>query len=181
MHTAGEHPTPVVPLPGQRAASPTGLRTLALLGNPNTGKTTLFNRLCGTRAKTSNFPGTTTSIRTGRAVLPDDLPVDVVDLPGLYELNLDLPESTLCRNVLLGLGVYRRPDVVVVVADACNLTRNLVLVAELIATGRPVVVALNMVDLAQQRGLSLDTAKSSRWWRARASGWTRCVTRSPPR
>jgi ferrous iron transport protein B len=155
----GDSPAAVIPFPPQRPASQSGLRTLALLGNPNTGKTTLFNRLCGTRAKTSNFPGTTTSIRTGRTVLPDETPIDVVDLPGLYELNLEVPESGLCRDVLLGLGVYRRPDVVVVVADACNLTRNLVLVAELVATGRPVVVALNMVDLAQRRGLSLDATK----------------------
>ena len=70
-----------------------------------------------------------------------------------------MPESSLCRDVLLGLGVYRRPDVVVVVVDACNLTRNLVLVAELVGTGRPVIVALNMVDLAQRRGLSLDATK----------------------
>jgi ferrous iron transport protein B len=136
-----------------------GTRTVALLGNPNTGKTTLFNRLCGARAKTSNFPGTTTSIRTGRAALPDDSTVEVVDLPGLYELTLDVPESTLCRDVLQGAGVYRRPDLVLVVADATNLTRNLVLVAELIDTGLPVVVALNMVDLAQRRGLSLDVAR----------------------
>jgi ferrous iron transport protein B len=157
--SAGEHPASVLPFPAPRRATPAGLRTVALLGNPNTGKTTLFNRLCGTRAKTSNFPGTTTSLRIGRTVLADDSPIDVVDLPGLYVLNLDVPESTLCRDVLLGSGVYRRPDIVVVVADACNLTRNLVLVAELISIGRPVVVALNMVDLAQRRGLSLDTTK----------------------
>ena len=156
-------------LPGEQSASVLSFHprrratdavpTVALLGNPNTGKTTLFNRLCGARAKTSNFPGTTTSIRNGRAALSGDTTVDVVDLPGLYELNLDTPESGLCREVLLGAGVYRRPDAVVVVVDACNLTRNLVLVAELVNTGLPVVVALNMVDLAQRRGLSLDAAR----------------------
>jgi ferrous iron transport protein B len=155
---AGERPAPVLSFPS-RASADVVVRTVALLGNPNTGKTTLFNRLCGARAKTSNFPGTTTSIRTGRAFLPDDTPLTVVDLPGVYELNLDVPESRLCQEVLHGAGVYRRPDVVVVVVDACNLTRNLVLVAELVETGLAVVVALNMVDLAQRRGLSLDPAR----------------------
>ncbi len=143
------------------AAGPAASTRIALVGNPNTGKTTLFNRLCGARAKTSNFPGTTTAIRTGRAMV-GGLPVEVVDLPGLYELRLNAPESRLCRDVLQGGGVYRRPDAVVVVADACNLTRNLVLVGELLATGVPVVVALNMIDLAQRRGLTLDVARLGR-------------------
>jgi ferrous iron transport protein B len=144
------------------AESPAALPRLALMGNPNTGKTTLFNRLCGTRAKTSNFPGTTTSIRVGRAVLAPDVPVEVIDLPGLYELHLDTPESRLCRDVVRGAGIYRRPDAVLVVVDATNLTRHLVLVAELIDSGVPVVVALNMVDLAQRRGLSLDVDRLRR-------------------
>ncbi len=151
-------PSPAAP--PTRAGAP-GVLRVALIGNPNTGKTTLFNRLCGARAKTSNFPGTTTSIRAGRAVLGGQ-PVEVIDLPGLYQLHLGAPESRLCRDVLQGAGVYRRPDAVVVVVDACNLTRNLVLVGELLATGLPVVVALNMVDLAQRRGFTLDTAKLAR-------------------
>ena len=82
------------PEPGPVAATDTLPRRpphIALIGNPNTGKTTLFNRLCGTRAKTSNFPGTTTGLRVGRAVLGDDTPVEVIDLPGLYELALEVP------------------------------------------------------------------------------------------
>jgi ferrous iron transport protein B len=144
-------------------AVPKSTRTLrvALIGNPNTGKTTLFNRLCGTRAKTSNFPGTTTSARVGRAGVGGDVAVDVIDLPGLYRLSLDLPEARVARDVLAGSGPYARPDAVVVVVDACNLTRNLVLTGELLAYGLPVVIALNMVDLAQQRGLSLDPVKLS--------------------
>jgi ferrous iron transport protein B len=129
---------------------------VALIGNPNTGKTTLFNRLCGARAKTSNFPGTTTGARVGQAAVGLDSTVDVIDLPGLYQLALELPEAKIVRAVLEGQGVYARPDAVVLVVDACNLTRNLVLAGELIAYGLPTVVALNMVDLAQQRGLSLD-------------------------
>lgn len=136
-------------------------RRVALIGNPNTGKTTLFNRLCGARAKTSNFPGTTTGTRMGRATLAGVGAVDVVDLPGVYELTLPVPESRLVRDVLAGAGLYRRPDAVLVVVDACNLTRNLVLVGELLAFGAPVLVVLNMVDLARRRGLSVDAARLS--------------------
>jgi len=139
----------------------TGPPRVVLLGNPNTGKTTVFNRLCGTRAKTSNFPGTTTSARVGRAIVGDDLVADFVDLPGLYQLSLDLPEARIARDVLGGIGAYSRPDAVLLVLDACNLVRNLVLAGELLGYGVPVVVALNMVDLAQQRGLSLDSDRLS--------------------
>lgn len=135
---------------------------VALIGNPNTGKTTLFNRLCGARAKTSNFPGTTTSTRVGRSELTDRQPIEVVDLPGLYELELDSPESRIARGVLQGEGLFRRPDAVVVLVDACNLTRNLVLVGQLLAYDEPLVVALNMVDLAQRRGLTVDPAVLTR-------------------
>ena len=135
---------------------------IALIGNPNTGKTTLFNRLAGTRAKTSNFPGTTTSARLGRAVVGDDLLVDVLDLPGLYQLGLDVPEARIVRDVLSGRAEGARcPALVLIVVDACNLTRNLVLTGELIGMGLPVVVALNMVDLAQRRGLTLDAERMS--------------------
>jgi ferrous iron transport protein B len=128
---------------------------IALVGNPNTGKTTLFNHLCGLRAKTANFPGTTTDVRIGRAAL-DGAEAEIVDLPGLYRVELALPESRLVRDVLLGSGLFRRPDAVVVVVDAANLARNLCLVGELLAFGVPTVVALNMVDLAQRRGISID-------------------------
>jgi ferrous iron transport protein B len=146
------------PLAVVRADRP---RRVALIGNPNTGKTTLFNRLCGTRAKTSNFPGTTTTARVGRAQLPDQTNVEFVDLPGLYQVSLDLPEARVVRDVLSGSGLFTRPDAVVVVVDACNLTRNLVLAGELLAFRLPMVVALNMVDLAQRRGLTLDAARLS--------------------
>jgi ferrous iron transport protein B len=136
-------------------------RRVAVIGNPNTGKTTLFNRLCGTRAKTSNFPGTTTTARVGRASVGDRLPVDFVDLPGLYQVSLDLPEARIVRDVLNGAGLYARPDAVLIVVDACNLTRNLILAGELLAYRLPVVIALNMVDLAQRRGLTLDVTRFS--------------------
>ena len=109
-------PETVVPLPVAAREMP----RVALIGNPNTGKTTLFNRLCGARAKTSNFPGTTTASRVGRAALPGDWITEIVDLPGLYELGLDVPETRIARDVLSGDGLYRRPDAVVVVVDACS-------------------------------------------------------------
>ncbi|MBA2355580.1 MAG: 50S ribosome-binding GTPase, partial [Acidobacteria bacterium] len=144
-----------------RAAAAHATPVIALIGNPNTGKTTLFNRLCGARAKTSNFPGTTTTSRVGRAALPGDWLIEIVDLPGLYELGLDMPETRIARDVLSGTGLFRQPDAVLVVVDACNLTRNLVLVGELLAFDLPVVVALNMVDLAQRRGLTINAARVS--------------------
>ena len=130
---------------------------VALLGNPNTGKTSLFNRLCGVLSKTSNFPGTTTRARVGRCQA-GDLAFEVIDLPGVYRLSLGLPESRVCRAALLGEG-SRAPDLVVVVLDATNLSRNLLLLGELAEMGVPAVAALNMVDLAQQRGLSFDRVR----------------------
>lgn len=145
--------------PGKELA--TTLPHLALVGNPNTGKTTLFNQLCGLRAKTANFPGTTTDARIGRCTLETGTRIEVIDLPGTYRIALDLPEARVCHGVLYGEGLYRRPDAVVVVVDATNLARNLYLTGEILASGLPTVVALNMVDLAQRRGLSLDPDKLS--------------------
>lgn len=143
------------------AGRPAAHARVALIGNPNTGKTTLFNRVCGVRARTSNFPGTTTTSRTGRATLPNGRTVELIDLPGVYALAMDTPESAIVRDVLEGTGLFRRPDVLVVVLDACNLTRNLMLTGELRTYDVPLVVALNMVDLAQRRGLTIDPARLS--------------------
>jgi ferrous iron transport protein B len=134
------------------------LARAALLGNPNTGKTTVFNRLCGARAKTSNFPGTTTERREGRCHLTPRLDITLVDLPGLYQLQLSWPEARIVRDVLRGVAPHARPDAVIVVVDASNLARNLVLVGELLQEGEPVVVALNMTDVAERRGLKVDVA-----------------------
>jgi ferrous iron transport protein B len=158
MATAHCEPGPAAAPAGAAVRSDTP--RIALIGNPNTGKTTIFNRLCGTRAKTSNFPGTTTSARTGRAIVGTDTAVEILDLPGLYQVSLDAPEAKIVRDVLASdASSPRHVDAVLVVVDACNLTRNLVLTGELLAYGLPVVVALNMVDLAQRRGLTLDAAR----------------------
>lgn len=133
----------------------------ALLGNPNTGKTTLFNRLCGIRAKTANFPGSTVEARIG-TMQRDTVTFEIVDLPGHYGLNLDRPESSFCKRYLTGAYEHApRPDAVMVVADATNLARNLVLVSQALQQGLPAVVALNMTDLAQRRGLTIDCDKLS--------------------
>ncbi len=142
------------------AASSTAATTVALLGNPNTGKTTLFNRLCGARAKTSNFPGTTTAMRVGHSTI-DGRPMAVVDLPGLYSLDGHSPESAIVRDVLTGV-TPPRPDAVVAIVDATNLPRNLVFVAELLTFRESVVLALNMVDLAERTGQRLDVGALAR-------------------
>ncbi|MCC6952195.1 MAG: ferrous iron transporter B [Phycisphaerales bacterium] len=147
--------------PGHGLLSPRGLR-IALLGNPNTGKTTLFNQLSGLRHKTSNFPGTTQEARTGLLRTGDkDQPVELIDLPGVYSLELDLHESDVCRRVLAGTLApagepARAPDVLLVVVDATNLARNLLIVGEAIRRRLPTLVALNMHDLARKRGLHFD-------------------------
>ena len=140
-----------------------GPHRLLLFGNPNTGKTTLFNRLCGLRAKTANFPGTTSDLRVGRMTIgagEEAESAEVVDLPGLYSLRLDLPESRVAARALAG-AEGDAPAAAIVVADATNLPRHLMLVGELRASGVPLVVALNMIDLAHRRGLSFDLARLS--------------------
>lgn len=156
--------TPAVASSDPASPPPVAVRRIALLGNPNTGKTTLFNALCGARAKTSNFPGTTTALRRGQVDADPGAggaPVEVLDLPGIYDLELAQPETAIALTVLDGVGAPA-PDVVVVIVDACNLARNLVLVGQLLARGSRVVVALNMVDLASRRGLAIDHAALSR-------------------
>jgi ferrous iron transport protein B len=148
--------SPAVDVPAAAAA----VRRVALIGNPNTGKTTLFNALCGARAKTSNFPGTTTSVRTGHSDAAG-LALEVLDLPGVYDLDVDTPETEIASTVLGG-GRGPAPDAVVVIVDACNLSRNLVLVGQLLARCPRLVLALNMVDLAARRGLTIDAAALSR-------------------
>ena len=135
---------------------------IVLAGNPNTGKTTLFNVLCGARAKTSNFPGTTTAVRTGRSQLSElSGTIEILDLPGVYDLHLDTPEGAIARTALHGNDT-QAGDAVVIVIDACNLARNLALVSQILPGKRRVVVALNMSDLAEQRGLTIDVAGLSR-------------------
>ncbi|MBL4590360.1 MAG: ferrous iron transporter B, partial [Phycisphaerales bacterium] len=134
-------------------------RTIAFVGNPNVGKTTLFNRIAGIRAKTSNFPGTTQEARV--AHLENST---LIDLPGVYSLDLDVSESRVCREVLAGAlapaGEHAHvPDAILIVLDSTNLLRNLSIAAEAISRRLPTVVALNMSDLAARRSIQIDTAQ----------------------
>jgi len=141
---------------------------IALLGNPNTGKTTLFNRLTGLRHKTANFPGTTLEARIGRIELAvADERALIIDLPGVYSLELDQLEAEVCRAVLEGRAAPKgekigAPTAVCIVADATNLPRNLMLVGEALRRRLPTVVAVNMIDLARKRGVTVDTAALER-------------------
>jgi ferrous iron transport protein B len=130
--------------------------TIALAGNPNSGKTTIFNALTGLRQKVANYPGVTVEKKTGRCRLPNGAIANVIDLPGTYSLISRSPDEQVAMEVLRGLrGDTPAPDVVVVVVDASNLARNLYLVSQLIEMGKPLVVALNMMDVAQRRGLNI--------------------------
>jgi ferrous iron transport protein B len=162
--------------PSPPVAAGERLARIALVGNPNTGKTTLFNRLSGLRHKTSNFPGTTLEARVGRVRLREGgesaaragggHDAALIDLPGVYSLELDQAEAAICRDVLAGTAAARgdvaaAPDAVCVVADATNLARNLMLAGEALRRRLPTVVAVNMIDLARRRGLHVDAARLS--------------------
>jgi ferrous iron transport protein B len=132
--------------------------TLALVGNPNAGKTTLFNALTGLRAKTANFPGTTVERKVGRLHL-DHKQIVVVDLPGLYSLDSTSPDEKLAADALQGKLEHTAPDAALVVVDATNLERNLFLASQVLELKCPVIVALNMMDMARRDGIRIDVAK----------------------
>jgi ferrous iron transport protein B len=130
------------------------VKTVALAGNPNSGKTTIFNALTGLRQKVANYPGVTVDKKVGRCRQPDGSFFDVIDLPGTYSLISRSPDEQVAMEVLRGLrNDTPAPDAVIVVVDASNLQRNLYLVSQLIEMGRPLVVALNMMDVAERRGV----------------------------
>jgi ferrous iron transport protein B len=133
---------------------------VALAGNPNSGKTTLFNALTGLRQKVANYPGVTVEKKTGRCRLSDGTKVSIIDLPGTYSLISRSPDERVAMEVLRGLRPETpAPDAVVVVVDASNLQRNLYLVSQLIELGRPLVVALNMMDVARKRGIRVEAQR----------------------
>src|SRR5262245_3691286 len=130
---------------------------IALAGNPNCGKTALFNAITGGRQKVGNYPGVTVERKEGSVQTPSGLRLAVLDLPGTYSLDARTPDEAIARDVVLGSQNGEAPPrLLVAVADATNLERNLGLVLELKQVGRPVVLALNMMDLARQRGIELD-------------------------
>ena len=132
-------------------------RRAALVGNPNAGKSALFNALTGARQKIANYPGVTVERKAGRMLLPSGEPIELIDLPGSYGLDATSPDEEVTRKVVLGeFPGEARPDVLIVVLDASNLEQHLVFAQEIIELGLPTLVALNMVDLAERDGLALD-------------------------
>lgn len=143
------------------ATRPATEPTILLAGNPNAGKTSLFNRLTGSRAKVGNYPGVTVERRIGSTTLPDGRRVAIVDLPGTYSLTARSAEERVAVDALLGRS-GAAPDAVMVVADATALRRGLYLATQVIDAGRPVVLALNMIDEADAAGLHVDVARLAR-------------------
>jgi ferrous iron transport protein B len=136
---------------------------VAVAGNPNAGKSALFNALTGARQKVGNYPGVTVERKSGRLILADGRPVEMVDLPGSYSLDPASPDEAVTRDVLLGEQKgERQPDALIIVLDASNLDNHLRFALQLIELGLPTIVALNMVDLAKRDGLELDAGRLAR-------------------
>ncbi len=133
------------------------MRRIAIAGNPNAGKSSIFNHLTGTLQQVSNYPGVTVELKEGTARYQDRR-LTVVDLPGTYSLTPYSQEEIVARNYI----IEEKPDVVVDVVDATNLERNLYLAIQIMEMRVPMVLALNMTDLAEKRGFVIDAQKLSR-------------------
>ena len=129
---------------------------IALAGNPNCGKTTLFNALTGSHQHVGNWPGKTVEKKEG-ICRKGNLEIKVVDLPGTYSLTAYSPEEVIARDFI----VHEKPDVVVSVVDMTNLERNLYLTVQILELGVPVIIALNMTDMAKKQGIVIDKTKIS--------------------
>lgn len=135
---------------------------IALVGNPNCGKSSLFNALTGSRQKVGNYPGVTVERRAGKFTAPDGRLVKVVDLPGTYSLTPSSPDEVVTRDALLGeSAIESAPDAIVCVVDATSLRQHIRFVLELKHLGKPLIVALNMMDLAARDGVELDPVRLS--------------------
>lgn len=136
--------------------------TVALVGNPNTGKTTLFNALAGMRQRVGNYPGVTVETKKGR-MSHHGQAFDLIDLPGTYSLAARSPDEMVAVDLILGQQHGEpQPDVVVAIVDASNLERNLYLATQALDLGVPMVLALNMMDVAQGQGIRIDTDRLAR-------------------
>lgn len=141
-------------------ATPAGARRqplVAVVGNPNSGKSTLFNCLTGLRQKVANYPGVTVDVSCGRCPLPSGSTVNLVDLPGAYSLRPRSPDEEIVRDVLLGIDTTTPlPDAILLVLDASSLDRQLFLALQVLDLGLPTILVLNMVDIAREQGLLID-------------------------
>src|SRR3954466_6068872 len=134
-----------------------GTLVVALVGNPNSGKTTIFNALTGLRQKVGNYPGVTVEKKEGTLKFAHGHKASVLDLPGLYSLTPRSPDEAIAREVLLGLrSDTPAPNLVINVVDAANLERNLYATRQLLDLGVPLIVVLTMTDLLEQEGKSID-------------------------
>jgi len=134
-------------------------RVIAIVGPPNSGKSTLFNRLTGIRQKVANYPGVTVEQRMGRARLPGNHQVELIDLPGIYTFQPRSEDERIAYLVLRGeMKSVPRPDGVILILDATNLSRHLILAAPILSLGLPTLVVLNMADSLRERGGTVDTA-----------------------
>lgn len=130
---------------------------VALIGNPNSGKTTLFNLLTGLKQKTGNFPGVTVDKKSGSCKLPNGEVAEIVDLPGTYSVYPKTLDEEIVQEVLLDKNHAQHPDKVILVVDASNLKRNLLLFSQIRDLGIPIILVLNMMDIAEKRQLKIDT------------------------
>ena len=151
MSSTSDSPTPEV-----ATEQPNSRKSVALIGNPNTGKSTLFNALSGMKARTGNYPGVTVEKKVGRVVWRGR-EIDLIDLPGTYSLSPRSPDELVSVDVLLGRQSGIEPiDAVVCIVDASNLERNLYLVSQALDLGLPTVLVLNMMDVAKTKGIEID-------------------------
>lgn len=138
------------------------VKNVAIIGNPNSGKTTLFNELTGLRQKVGNYPGVTVEKKIGTIILPNGNRMTLLDLPGTYSLTANSPDEKIATDVLLGkVPGTPLPDAVICVVDASNLERNLYLLSQIIDQHFPVIAAFNMIDVAERRGVTIDIKKLS--------------------
>jgi ferrous iron transport protein B len=162
METRQADPRDATPPVSPIKPSPAKPLTAALVGNPNTGKTTLFNALSGLRQHVGNYPGVTVETKKGQMSCAGQA-FDLIDLPGTYSLAPRSPDEMVAVDVILGQQKSEaRPDVVVSIVDAGNLERNLYLTTQVLELGVPVVLALNMIDVAQAQGIRIDTDRLGR-------------------
>jgi ferrous iron transport protein B len=153
----------LAPADSNAAASKAAPIRVALVGNPNSGKTAMFNALTGARQKVANYAGVTVERKEGFLTSPAGRKVSVLDLPGTYSLRARSPDEEVTRDVVLGQRPGERaPDLLVAVADATNLRLVLRLILELKQTGQPAVLALNMIDIAQRQGIDINLAALAR-------------------
>ena len=138
------------------------LKNIALVGNPNSGKSSLFNSLTGLKQKVGNFPGVTVDKKTGKSILSSDLTINVIDLPGTYSLYPKSDDEVVTFDVLFDDDESVKIDVVIVVVDASNLKRNLLFCSQIMDLKKPMIVALTMLDIARQKGISIDVNGLSR-------------------